>query len=328
MPRLNTQKVHRVRLSIVIVSWNVRSLLQRALDSIKQAWTADIKVEIIVVDNGSTDGTVKMIKGKFPDVHLIANEHNAGFTGGNNQGIQAACGEYILLLNPDTEVRDKALQTMVTYLERHPHVGLIGPQLRNPDGTIQSSRRRFPTIPVLFLESTWLQPLAPKRMLAQYYIRDRSAMKIQSVDWVTGAAMMTRRDVIEKVGYLDESFFMYSEELDWCKRIKSAGWDIVYLPEAEIVHYEGKSSEQVLPARHIYFQSSKVRYAEKYYGTPIAAALRGWIMAQYVWQTAVEGLKWLVGHRRKLRLSRIRAYRQVIRSGLRQKGPISDCSTG
>jgi GT2 family glycosyltransferase len=327
-PQHDDLETPQIELSIVIVSWNVRSLLQRALRSIKQTWSPDSELEIIVVDNGSSDGTVEMITTDFPDVRLIANKHNAGFTGGNNQGIRASRGRYILLLNPDTEVKDRALQAMTTYIESHPHTGLVGPQLRNPDGTIQSSRRQFPTIPILFLESTRLQFLAPQLILTQYYLQDRSDAITQSVDWVTGAAMMVRRDVIEDVGYLDESFFMYSEELDWCRRIKSAGWDIVYYPAAEIIHYEGKSSEQVLPARHIYFESSKVRYAEKYHGAIVAWVLRRWIMAQYVWQTAVEGLKWLLGHRRTMRLSRIRAYLQVLKSGLKQKGPIGDQAAG
>jgi hypothetical protein len=315
------------KLSIVIVSWNVRALLQRAIRSIKRSWKENGELEIIVVDNHSNDGTVAMVETQFPDVRLIANPYNAGFTRGNNQGIRASRGELILLLNPDTEIKDKALQKMVNYLEIHPDVGLVGPQLLNPDGTRQSSRRRFPTIPVLFLESTWLQSLAPKRMLARYYVKERSAQETQLVDWVTGAAMMTRRRVVNSVGHLDERFFMYSEELDWCRRIKDAGWDIVYLPEAAIVHHEGKSSEQVVPARHIYFQSSKIHYAEKYHGRWLGLVLRGWIVAQYLWQTVVERLKWLVGHRRALRASRIRAYWLVIRSGLNQKGPINDDAT-
>jgi hypothetical protein len=313
-----------VQLSIIIVSWNIRPLLRRAIRSIQRTGKEGPDLEIIVVDNGSKDGTTEMIQAEFPRVHLIANDYNAGFTRGNNQGIQVSCGEFILLLNPDTEIKEGALQRMVAYLEDHPAVGLVGPQLLNPDRTIQSSRRRFPTIPILFLESTWLQALASRQALARYYVEDRSDDKVQSVDWVTGAAMMTRRTITESVGSLDESFFMYSEELDWCRRIKEAGWDIIYLPEAKIIHYEGKSSEQVIPARHIYFQSSKVHYAKKYHGSGVAGALRGWLMAQYLWQTAMEGLKWLVGHRRTLRASRVRAYRQVIRSGLKQRGPIED----
>jgi hypothetical protein len=144
---------------------------------------------------------------------------------------------------------------------------------------------------------------------------------VQEVDWVQGAALLLRREVIEEVGGFDEDFFMYSEELDWCRRIKEAGWRIVYLPKARIVHHEGKSSEQVVPARHIYFQSSKVHYARKYHGALVAELLRLWLLGQYLWQLGTEGAKWLVGHRRSLRASRVAAYRRVLRSGLRQRGP-------
>ena len=184
----------RPALSIVIVSWNVRRLLLRAIQSIHRAWSKEWRgLEIIVVDNGSTDGTVESVRAQFPDVHLIANPHNAGFTGGNNQGIRVSKGKLVLLLNPDTEVKGNALSTLIGYLDAHPKVGLVGPQLQNPNGTVQPSRRRFPTLPVLFLESTWLQGLMPNSILRRYYVQDRSPKSVQKVDWVTGAAMMVRR---------------------------------------------------------------------------------------------------------------------------------------
>ncbi len=304
------------RLSVIIVSWNVRELLARALASLYTAWGDAGGLEVIVVDNASTDGSPAMVRRRFPGVRLIANRENRGFTGGNNQGIRAARGDFLFLLNPDTEVLDNALHRLIAFAQAHPDVGVVGPQLLNPDGSVQSSRRRFPTLPVLFLESTWLQPLAPSSLLRRYYVQDRPDHLTQDVDWVTGAAMFVRREVVEQVGGLDEGFFMYSEELDWCRRIRRAGWRVVYYPEARIIHYEGKSSEQVIPARHIYFQSSKVRYARKYHGRAVAELLRWWLLGQYLWQMGVEGAKWLVGHRRSLRAARLVAYRQVIRSRL------------
>ncbi|MGC9468043.1 MAG: glycosyltransferase family 2 protein [Anaerolineae bacterium] len=304
-------------LSVVIVSWNVRTLLEAALHSVLAFSVSGSKLEVIVVDNASTDGTVEMVGASFPQVRLIANRQNLGFTGGNNQGISAAKGDYILLLNSDAELLDGALDQMIHYLEMHPDVGLVGPQLLNSDGSHQSSRRRFPTPMVLFLESTWLEGLAPRSSLDRYYCLDRSPTERQEVDWVTGAAMMVRREVVDQVGPFDEGFFMYSEELDWCRRIRNAGWRIVYVPEAKVVHHGGKSSDQVAPARHIYFQSSKVRYTRKYHGGAVAELLRVWLLAQYAWQTAVEATKWLLGHRRDLRAARVKAYLRVIRSGLR-----------
>jgi GT2 family glycosyltransferase len=214
----------------------------------------------------------------------------------------------------------------MAYLDTHPDVGMVGPKLLNEDGTTQSSRRRFPTLPLLFLESTWLQSLAPKSCLRRFYMEDIPASIPHYVDWVTGAAMMVRREVVQEVGGLDEGFFMYSEELDWCRRIRNGGWEIAYTPTAEIIHYGGKSSNQVVPARHIYFQSSKVRYTQKHHGRCAGEVLRVWLLGQYLWQAALEGAKWLVGHRRDLRAARLRAYGRVLRSGLRQPKAITSGS--
>ncbi len=304
-----------VDLSVVIVNWNVCDLLRRCLHSILVNLPHEI--EIIVVDNASTDGSVEMVRTEFPDVRVIANTENRGFPSGNNQGITEAQGRYILLLNPDTEMLGDALATMVNYADEHPDVGVVGPQLLNTDGSVQPSRRRLPTLSTAFFESTWLQPYAPRRLLDHYYAHDRPDDAIQDVDWVKGAALMARREAIEQVGLMDERFFMYSEELDWCRRFRDAGWRIVYLPTAQVIHHEGKSSEQVIAARHIHFQTSKVRYFRKYHGRLAAETLRLFLLGNYVWQLGLEGAKWLVGHSRSLRSQRVAAYWQVIRSGLR-----------
>jgi GT2 family glycosyltransferase len=158
---------------------------------------------------------------------------------------------------------------------------------------------------------------ADNRVLHHYYMLDTPEDKTQPVDWLVGACLLVRRQVYEQVGGLDEGYFMYSEELDWCRRIKDAGWEVVYLPAASVVHHEGKSSDQVVPARHIHFQSSKVRYFRKYHGSFQAEMLRWFLLSTYLYQIAREGFKWLVGHKRSLRAERIAAYRQVLGSGLR-----------
>ncbi len=308
-------------LSIIIVSWNVRDLLRRCLQSIAdhRPPTSDLRPptsEIIVVDNASGDGSVEMVRSEYPHVQLIANPTNRGFTGGNNDGLACARGRYILLLNPDTEVVGDALATMVAYADAHPQVGALGPQLLNPDGSVQSSRRRFPTLLTALFESTWLQSLAPRGILRHYYALDLPDDRPAEVDWVTGAALLVRREAMEQVGKLDAGFFMYSEELDWCKRIKDAGWKIVYLPSAQVIHHVGKSSDQVVPQRHIYFQTSKVRYFYKHHGALAAELLRLYLLALYAAQLALEAIKWLVGHKRALRRERVRAYWQVLRSRL------------
>ena len=306
-------------LSIVVVSWNVRDLLRQSIRSALAAPRPEGGLELIVVDNGSSDGSVEMVRSTFPQVRLIANQENRGFPAANNQGIAVARGRHVFLLNPDTEVVGDALRTMVGYADAHPDVGVVGPQLLNPDGTVQSSRRRFPTLATAFFESTWLEPLAPRRVLTRYRVLDQPDDATLDVDWVDGAALMARREAIEEVGPLDEGFFMYSEELDWCRRFRQAGWRVVYLPTAQIVHHRGKSSEQVVTARHIHFQTSKVRYFRKHHDGAAAGMLRLFLLASYVWQMGIEGAKWLVGHRRPLRAQRIAAYREVLRSGLRRR---------
>lgn len=303
-------------LSIVIVNWNVRDLLRQCLNSI----LADLQtctLEIIVIDNASTDGSVEMVRQKFPQVRLIASEVNLGYTGGNNLGITTSQGRYILLLNPDTEVVGDALSQMVAYMDAHPNVGALGPQLLNPDGSVQSSRRRFPTLCTAFVESTVIQQWWPdNRILRRYYVQDRPDDAISEVDWVTGACILLRREAVEQVGLLDDDFFMYSEELDWCRRARDAGWKVVYLPTAQVIHHEGKSSEQVLPFRHIRFQTSKIHYFRKHHGRWAGALVRTFLLLNYVYLLFVESLKWLVGHKRELRGERVRAYREVLRSGL------------
>jgi N-acetylglucosaminyl-diphospho-decaprenol L-rhamnosyltransferase len=310
-----------VDLSIVVLSWNVCDLLRQCLKSVARdrPLSADhppLTTEFIVVDNASSDGSVEMVRAEFPHVRLIANQANRGYTGGNNDGIAAASGRYVMILNPDTEVLDDALAAMVAYADAHLDVGIVGPQLLNPDGSVQSSRRRFPTLMTGLFESTWLEPLAPRNILRRYYVLDQPDDAIQEVDWLFGACFLVRREVIQQVGMLDEGFFMYSEEMDWCRRIRQAGWKVVYLPTAQVFHYGGKSSDQVAAQRHIYFQTSKVRYFRKHHGALAAGVLRVALLAMYAWQLALEAAKGALGHKRTLRRERVRAYWQVLRSGL------------
>jgi N-acetylglucosaminyl-diphospho-decaprenol L-rhamnosyltransferase len=304
-----------IDLSIVILNWNVCELLDRCLASLRSDHYA---LEIIVVDNASHDDSVALVREKYPRATLIANTENRGFTGGNNQGIAAARGRYILVLNPDTEVLANALDCLVRYLDDHPGVGALGPQLLNPDRSIQSSRRRFPTLTTAFFESTWLQGLAPKQILAQYYMDDVPPDQAHEVDWLNGACTVFRREVLDRVGGYDaQNFFMYSEELDLCRRVKEAGWKIVYLPEAQVVHYVGQSSDQAVAARHIYFQTSKVHYFRKWHGAFQANLLRLFLLSHYIWQIGLESAKRLLGSKRELRMQRVKVYWQVVRTGLK-----------
>jgi len=285
-----------VDISIIIVSWNVRDLLRECLAAVAEGLEqGGLAGEVIVVDNGSQDESAGMVRRHFPAVRLIANPANLGFTKGNNQGLRESHGRHALLLNPDTRVAASSLREMVDYLDAHPTVGAVGPRLLYPDGTEQSSRRRFPTLATGLLESTALQRFFPdSAVLRRYYVADRSPYDEQEVDWLVGACLMVRRAAIERVGLLDEGFFMYSEEMDWCRRLKAAGWQIVYLPWARVVHYEAKSSEQSVLARQQHFHDSKVRYFRKYHGTLAAAALRLFIVLSFLCMLAEETIKYLV----------------------------------
>ena len=305
-----------IDLSIIIVSWNVADLLAACLDSILDN-QGQLQHEIIVVDSASSDHTVTTIAQQYPQVKLIEQVENVGFVRGNNIGFQQAQGRYLLLLNPDTEIIGSALQTMVHYLDEHPDVGVVGPHTLNTDGTTQSTRRRFPTMLTAVFESTWLQPYAPKSVLNRYYVTDQPDTDTLEVDWVQGSAMMARREVYEQIGGLDEGYVMYSEELDWCRRAKDAGWRVVFLGSAHITHHGGKSSEQVVARRQIHFQESKLRYFHKYHGWLAAGFLRFMLLAMYLWQLFLEAGKGLLGHKRDLRRERVKQYWQVLRSGLK-----------
>lgn len=303
-------------LSVVIVNWNVRELLRECLQSLQAACEAypHLTTEIIVVDSASADGSSQMVQAEFPQIQLIASDENLGYARGNNVGAAAAQGRYIFLLNPDTVIRPDTLACLVGYMDEQPQVGTVGPQLLWPDGTIQSSRRRFPTLGTLFWESTLLAEWRLHNWHRQnYHMADCPPDRIQPVDWVVGAALLIRAEAWRQVGPIKESFFMYFEETDWCHRCKEAGWEIHYLPAAQVIHYEGKSSEQVVAARTTHFQRSKIRYTRKYFGGGWAGILHLFLWSTFAIQWLEEAAKWLVGHRRSLRRERMITYGQVLR---------------
>lgn len=312
-------------LTVVIVSWNVKDLLRDCLRSLLQYAPAREAMIVFVVDNASSDGTQAMVTAEFPEVRFIANATNRGFTGGNNDGLAAArsvigaadADDFALLLNPDTIVTPGALDALVTFARGRPEAGLVGPRLVYGDGSPQSSRRRFPTLATGIFESTWLQRLAPRGLLNHFFVRDAPEDQPCDVDWVVGAAMLARWRAINQVGGLDETnFFMYSEETDWCRRMKARGWAVVWYPDATIIHFEAKSSDKVSGLRTLRFNTSRVRYFAKHHGRAAAELVRAVLMAGFVAQLVLEAGKWLLGHKRAIRAERIRAYAQVIRSGL------------
>ncbi len=306
-------------LSIIIVNWNVCELLRRCLASI-EANRGALSLEIIVVDNASVDGSVRMVESEFPQVHLIASRENLGYTGGNNLGVKEAGGRYLLILNPDTEIVGDALEQMVAYLDKHPEVGAVGPQLVYPDGSVQSSRRRFPGVATVFFQGTplsWRWFRDDNRFARMHCMADRPDDEIQSVDWLVGAALVIRRETWQEVGPFDDQFFMYSDEVDWCHRCRDLGWQIHYFPKAQIIHYEGRSSTQIAVMSRARFHRSRIRYFHKYSGAGWAAVIRVFFLMNYAWLLAEEIGRWAIGRRNKIRSQRISDYWHVLRSGLR-----------
>ncbi len=313
-------------LSVIIVSWNVADLLAACLDSIASAsvtlvnpdgvrhGTGPLVAEVIVVDSASQDGTADIIRERYPWARLMPQGENIGFTRGNNLGLAAARGRHMLLLNPDTVVQDDALNRLVEYLDHNPAVGMAGPRVLNTDGTTQSTRRRFPTRAIALFESTWLQGYAPRRLLERFYVADQPDDGTFDVDWVQGCALVARREVYEQIGGLDAGYVMFSEELDWCRRAKDAGWRVAYVGDAVITHHGGKSTEQVEAQKHVYFQQSKLRYFRTYHGRAFAFVLRVFLLLSYGAQLAMEVVKAILGSKRPMRRARIATYAQVIRA--------------
>lgn len=317
-------------LAIVIVTWNVRELLQHCLHSIEASLAGSgIAYTIIVVDNASSDGTPALLRAAFPRVCLIEPGVNLGFAGGNNLALRRLLADntpYILLLNPDTEVVGDAIPRLLAWLAARPDLVAVGPQLRYGDGSTQPSRRRFPTRASLLWESTVLERRWPANPWAQHYrCADIPDDVAQPVDWLVGAALLVRTAAIRRAGLLDERFFLYSEELEWEYRLQQAQHTatnrapppprsaIWYLPDAVVIHHEGKSSEQVLARRQISFNRSKLLLARMWYGWRFARLLRALLRLSFAYELAVEAAKLLLGHRRALRRQRITVYWQVLR---------------
>lgn len=221
---------------VVIVSYNTRELLAACLESLVGLPSG---IEVIVIDNASADGSAALVRERFPQVQLIENSQNVGYARANNQGILLSVGHYILLLNPDTEVQLGTLGRLVAFLDAHPEVGAVGLQLLNPNGTLQPSGRRFPTLASALGELLPLPGDWRRRLRGPLEGRDYS--QICEVDEVSGAALCLRRDALNQVGLLDEDFFLLGEDIDLCWRLKAAGWKVVYLPDAQVVHHWGGS---------------------------------------------------------------------------------------
>jgi GT2 family glycosyltransferase len=247
-----------VDLSVVIVNWNTKDFLLRCLESVRQT-VKGMEVEVFVVDNGSTDGSGGAVKERFPEIGLIENEMNLGFARGNNQALSRAAGKYLFLLNSDTQVKKGAIERLVSFMNAHPEVGMVGGQLLNSDGSKQNSIANFPSLATELLNKNLLRWLFPGRFPG----KERDYPEPVEVDSVIGAGMMVRRDAIEQVGLLDEDYFLFLEETDWCYRMKKGGYKIYHVPQAEIYHFQGRSAEREKKRARAEYYRSRYHFFKK-----------------------------------------------------------------
>lgn len=259
-----------MKLSIVIVNWNTKELLKQCIESIYSE-TIKIDFEVFVVDNNSEDKSAEMIEklidsNHFQNLHLIKNNENAGFSRANNQAIKKSKGEYILLLNPDTIILDNALEKCISFAEKRPEIGILGCQLLNTDHTIQPSCRKFPSLLSQLIIQLKIHNFFPDiSPIIKYLMSDFDHKSEKEVDQVMGAFFLVKRDVFDKIGLLDENFWIWFEEVDFCKRSKNAGFITYFYPRTHIIHYKAASFDQVLGIKkQIRLNNSMLLYFKKH----------------------------------------------------------------
>jgi GT2 family glycosyltransferase/lipopolysaccharide/colanic/teichoic acid biosynthesis glycosyltransferase len=256
-------------ISVIIVNYNVRDFLHSALVSIFKALKG-IKGEVFVVDNASDDGSSEMVRQSFPRVRLIENSSNVGYAKANNQALVRARGKYLLLINPDTVVQEGTFRTLIKFLENNSDVGMVGCKILNPDGTLQlACRRSFPTPWTALTKVLGLGSLFPSsRLFAKYNLTYLNPDENYEVDAVSGSFMMVRKEVYAHIGGLDETFFMYGEDIDWCYRVQQAGWKVFYVSDTQIIHYKGESTRRSdIDELQLFYQAMQLFVRKHYHGS-------------------------------------------------------------
>ena len=264
-----------MNLSIILLHYKSTGLLKQCLKGL-YLFGMEKTSQIIVVDNGSSEQCRQMVHQYFPEVTFITAGRNLGYAAGVNLGLRQATGRYFLILNPDIALLKNDIQTMIDYLDGHPAVGLLGPKLINPDGTSQYTCYRFPQFILPLYRRTFIGHLPfAKRRLANYLMTDWDHASNRAVDWLLGGCLLARRAAVEKVGLFDERFFLYVEDVDWCRRFWQAGYAVVYFAEAEIVHYHQRTSAELSWWRGIWQPTARwhiaswLKYFLKYRGLPL-----------------------------------------------------------
>jgi N-acetylglucosaminyl-diphospho-decaprenol L-rhamnosyltransferase len=251
-----------VALSIIIVSWNTETLLAQCLTSLF-AHPPTARYEVWVVDNASSDGSAAMVREQFPQVKLLETGENLGFARGNNAAIEWCGGEYVLLLNPDTELLPGALDSLIAFMIEQPDAGAAGSRLLNPDGSLQTSCHPSPT---LLREWWYLLHLDALWAYGRYNMAEWDTTEPREVDVLQGASLLLRKSLLDRIGVLDGDYFMYSEEVDLCLRIQRAGWRLYWVPQSQVIHYGGQSTQQAALKMFLQLYASKLRYFRKHHG--------------------------------------------------------------
>jgi GT2 family glycosyltransferase len=260
--------------SIAIVSYNTKELLARCLESIFRK-TKGVNYEVIVVDNNSLDGTPMMLEERFPQVTLICNNENRGFSRSVNQAFMVSHGDYFLILNPDTELYNNAIYELFNFMESHPDVGVVGPKILYPNERLHPSCWKFMTLTVAILDAFQITLYFPGNSFSKRYHYDYWKHNyIREVDWITGAAFMTRRDIYQKLNMLDEQFFIYSEDMDYCFKAWKAGYKVLFNPNAIVIHHHAKGGTQHTHVRQIDYYKSLHWYIKKNLNKPKAIMFR------------------------------------------------------
>jgi len=268
--------------SVVIVTYNALPWIERSLESLEGTGA-----EAIVVDHGSSDGTLGLVRERFPAARVIEQE-NRGLGGGSNTGMRAASGRYYLLLNSDAWLNEGALEKLVAFADEHPEAAVVGPRLLNPDGSLQRSVRGFPSVWRLATEYFFLRKLAPRsRALNAFYAGGFDHDSVREAEFVMGSAMLVRRDAADAVGLFDEEFFMFNEESDWCYRFLAAGWKVLFYPEAEVFHVGAATTRQNWQRNYREQMVSHLRFLAKHEGMREAERARKMLIASLLLRGAM-----------------------------------------
>ncbi|MEA3335285.1 MAG: glycosyltransferase family 2 protein [Chloroflexota bacterium] len=307
-------------LSVIIVNWNTCDFLAQCLESVPggqlsetglgqhvEVGTRNLDIEVIVVDNASSDGSAEMVRRRFPQVKLIENSRNIGFAMANNQAIAYSRGRYVLLLNSDTVVHSGALQRMVAFMEDHSRAGAVGPRLLNEDGTLQPSVHPMMTPAREFWRLIFLEKLWP---LARYQQEQWDTETPRLVDVIKGACLMVRRRALEQTGLLDDRYFMYTEEVDLCYRLARDGWNLCYVPAAVVTHFGEASSRQMAEDMYIQLYRSKLQFFRKFGGAGRARRFKVLVSLAYAPRAMVATTSGLISEPWR---TRGKTYRRLLR---------------